>query len=84
MRDRRTKKQRTEATKRLEADGVAVKIDDLAAVASISRNALTRWVMEGKRGVHLDGYRDEQTGDLFTSYEALVRFQTVTMAEAVR
>jgi hypothetical protein len=46
---------------------------DLAPLAGASPKTLERWIVQGKRGVHLDGKRDPRRGWV-SSRPALKRF----------
>lgn len=77
MRDRRTFEIRAEATRRLAADGSAMRLEELATIIHISVFALVRWACQGKRGHHLDAMR-VKGGDWFSSWAAVERFRDAT------
>jgi hypothetical protein len=60
---------------RLDADGEKVPVADLADAAQAAPMTLQRWIVEGKRGVFLDGVHDPVRRCWCSSHAALRRFQ---------
>jgi hypothetical protein len=58
-------------------DEGAVSVHDLAAVVGATAESLRRWIVEGKNGVHMDGFHRPQTGWM-SSEEAVKRFLEAT------
>lgn len=73
MKDTRTKIERSQAVKRLGADGPTLRIEELAALIGVSFQALRRWACIGKQGRRLDALRIG--ADWFSSWPAIERFR---------
>lgn len=57
------------------AKEIVVPVADLVLAARVSAKSLERWIVQGKRGRWLDGFRDGGTGEWMSSAEALERFR---------
>lgn len=61
------------AVLRLQRETVAP-VEQLAPWCHLSAKTLERYIIQGKRGVHLDGCKDHATGIWMSSVEAIERF----------
>src|SRR5262249_31741064 len=74
--------ERARACQRLAADGPAVPLYLLTGMAGVSIETLVRWIVQGRAGLHLDGYRDPVSGKWMSTSEALRRFLVASTSTA--
>ncbi|VTR93288.1 unnamed protein product [Gemmata massiliana] len=65
---------------RLAADGELRPLADLSGAAGAPPVVMLRWVIEGRRGVHLDGVK--RRGEWWTTPAAVARFLKASAAPA--
>jgi transposase-like protein len=73
---RLAKAEQAAAARRVLAEG-EVSVHELAKRIGVTGQSLQRWIVEGRAGVHLDGFHRPGTGWM-TSEEAVKRFLAAT------